>query len=320
VGAGKVGQTLGRLANEAGYEIGEVICLSHKSAAAAVKFIGAGVPQSITKARISAPELILISTPDDLVGEAAISVLHSIQAGSGSRPRSDSPHSKFGSRQPVVLHTSGALSSDVLLPLRAAGLSTGSCHPLQTFESPASAMRLIQQSFFCIEGDRRAVAMASRLVKALGAKSFRIPTELKSLYHASAVLASGGIVALLSICLEAFSKLGIDQTKAMAVLMPLVKGTVENVSDLGPVCALTGPIRRGDTSTVRANLEALKAADPDWARIYAELGKQSVRLVQKLKEPARNLTAVSVVLDNEMSRPEGTTRPRPGRGRRRTAS
>ena len=42
VGAGRTGRTLGRLAREAGYEIGPVVCRTRAHAEEAVRFIGAG--------------------------------------------------------------------------------------------------------------------------------------------------------------------------------------------------------------------------------------------------------------------------------------
>jgi predicted short-subunit dehydrogenase-like oxidoreductase (DUF2520 family) len=299
IGGGRVGQALGRLAHRAGYEIGEIICQSRGNAKKAVGFIGAGVPQSLAKAKFSSADLLLIATPDARIGEAALAICHSYEDPDTDRGSVRKPPSAKASRtaRPVVLHSSGALSSNVLEPLRRRGFSTGSCHPLQTFEDPARAIRLISKSFFCIEGDRRAVRTGRKLVSDIGARSFQVPTEMKSLYHASAVLASGGVVALLSICLEALAQCGLPPGQAMAILIPLVEGTVANVRELGPARALTGPVRRGDISTIRMNLEALARADGQWAELYRNLAQRSVRIAGQVGGPTEKLSGIQAVLE-----------------------
>jgi predicted short-subunit dehydrogenase-like oxidoreductase (DUF2520 family) len=267
IGAGRVGQTIGRLAREAGYEIIDVVCRSQRSATAAARFIGAGNPHSATRVHLSPADLILIATPDDKIGEAVELVMN--DASNLSRA--------------VALHTSGAIASDVLDPLAARGLATGSCHPLQTFESPERALELAGRSYFCIEGDPRATRAARRLVSRIGARYFEIPTEMKSLYHAAAVMASGGVVALLSISLELLERCGLSGIESKKVLMPLVEGTVANVRAVGPVRALTGPVRRGDAGTVRRNMKAVAAVSNDWVEIYRQLAARGLTLARRAK-------------------------------------
>ncbi|HUK91366.1 MAG TPA: DUF2520 domain-containing protein [Blastocatellia bacterium] len=278
IGGGRVGRALGRLARNAGYEIGEVVCRKRVNAARAVAFIGSGVPQSVAGARISYSDVILISTPDDSIGQATELIRSRYEQSDGDR---QTRPTRSTMRMPVVLHASGALSSEILEPLLARGFSIGSCHPLQTFESPASAIELIDQSFFCIEGDKRAVRAARKLVADIGGRCFQIPTDLKSLYHAAAFLASGGIVGLISISLEALARCGLEGRQARAVLMPLVRATVANIQVLGPERALTGPVRRGDVSTIKRNLDALRLVDPQWSRLYKLLAEQGAQLMEQ---------------------------------------
>ena len=280
IGAGRVGQTIGRLARGAGYEITDVVCRTRRSATAAVRFIGAGNPQRAARVHLSAADLILIATPDDRISEAVELVMNN--ASSVSRA--------------VALHTSGAIASDVLDRLRERGLATGSCHPLQTFESPARAHALAGRSYFCIEGEPRAVRAARRLVRRIGARYFEIPTEMKSLYHAAAVMASGGVVALLSISLELLERCGLSGAESKKVLMPLVEGTVANVSAVGPAHALTGPVRRGDAGTVRRNMKSIADVSSDWLEVYRQLAARSLTLAERAKIDDRSLDEVRKAL------------------------
>ena len=264
VGAGNVGRTLGRLCHEAGHEISDVVCRSKRSADAAVKFIGAGHAWASARVNLSRADLVLVSTPDSRI-QCAVELIERDASAIG---------------RPVVLHTSGAIASDELGALRAFGMSVGSCHPLQTFESPHSALTLVASSYFCIEGEARASRAARRLVRDIRARFFEIPTEMKSLYHAAAVMASGGVVALLSFSLEMLVRCGLSASEAQRVLLPLVEGTVANVSAIGPERALTGPVRRGDSGTVARNLAALRSVDPDAAELYRQLALRAVALVE----------------------------------------
>ncbi len=275
IGAGRVGQTLGFLAREAGYEIVDVVSRSGSSARAAVRFIKAGSAHAARartgrSARLRPVDIILISTPDDGIAQA----VELIAAQSDVQKRA------------VVLHTSGALSSRVLEPLAAPGVSTGSCHPLQTF--PQRARTLDPETYFCIEGDARAVRAARRFVRRIGARAFCVPTEKKALYHAAAVMASGGVVSLLSMSLDMLVRCGLGGTQARRVLLPLVEGTVASLRSHDPARALTGPVARGDAGTVESNLQAIIENAPEYLAAYKLLGLHSVTLAgQSGAEPGK---------------------------------
>ena len=140
----------------------------------------------------------------------------------------------------------------------------------------ARSLALVRQSYFCIEGSPRAARAARLLVRRLGARHFEIKTEMKELYHAAAVMASGGVVSLLSICLEALTLCGLDEHRSRKVLMPLVEATVANVRAIGPARALTGPVRRGDAKTIERNKRALAKIDSRWLQIYMLLTENSL--------------------------------------------
>ena len=281
IGAGRVGQTMGKLAREAGYEITDVVSRSQRSARAAARFIGAGNALQASSARLSPAHLILIATPDDKISDAVELVSSNAS----------------GFSKAAALHTSGAVASDVLSPLAERGFAIGSCHPLQTFESPARALELMPGSYFCVEGEARAVRAARALVRRIGARYFEIPTEMKSLYHAAAVMASGGVVALISISLEMLKRCGLSDIESKKVLLPLVEGTIANVRAVGPARALTGPVARGDAGTVKRNMNAIAAFDSRWLEIYRLLAARSLTLAERARIDDDSLEELKRLLD-----------------------
>ena len=101
----------------------------------------------------------------------------------------------------------------------------------------------------------------------LGFAAFDLPAELKPLYHAAAVLASGHAATL---WLGAASLL-LAQGVALPGrgLLPLAEATLRNVAELG-AAGRTGPFVRGDEATIGRDLEALP--EP-WREIFLKLGR-----------------------------------------------
>jgi predicted short-subunit dehydrogenase-like oxidoreductase (DUF2520 family) len=208
----------------------------------------------------SAAEVVLITTPDERIADACEEL-------AGQRA--------FRSGQ-VVGHASGATGLDALAAARSAGADVLSMHPLQTFPDAVSAIEGLPGSAMAITAeDERAAEVGERLARDVGARPFRIPAELKPLYHAAAVFASNYVVAVLAEAERLFAAAGVTDR---SLWMPLSRATVENVDRLGPEAALTGPAVRGDAGTVRANIEAIGAAVPDAVHLYATLARAALDL------------------------------------------
>jgi predicted short-subunit dehydrogenase-like oxidoreductase (DUF2520 family) len=184
--------------------------------------------------------------------------------------------------QRTVLHTSGALSSNVLSPLAGAGFRTGSLHPLLSVSDPAAGAAKLRGAFFCLEGDRSAVRIARQVVRDLGGHSFSIAPGNKALYHAAAVMASGHLIALFDIAIEMLARCGLSERRAREVLLPLVASTVANLSVKNSAGALTGTFARGDVATVERHLAAIeKESLPEALAAYVLLGRRSLSLIKQ---------------------------------------
>ena len=266
IGAGRMGTALARALDACGYEVRALV--SGRAAHARRAAVRAGVEALALGAeeleRLPAAELLFITTPDDAVAltAARLAALPNLNRG-------------------VTLHASGALSSEVLAPLRARGLAVGSMHPLAAVSEARAGAESLRRAFYCVEGDARAVRAARRTVRDLGGETFTISPNDKALYHAAAVLAAGHVVALFDVALDTLRRCGLKERRAQAVLLPLLRNVGENLAQHTPARALTGSFARADVETVRNHLRALgELEDSDALAVYRLLGAHSLKLAE----------------------------------------
>jgi len=256
IGAGRVGRALGRRLRDLGWKIGAVVASSESSARKAVRSIGAGRSHAFLTRQVLAAQVILISTQD-----------HSLVAIAGELARIGAEEL----RGKIVLHTSGALSSDVLDPVRQCGAAVGSMHPLQTFSGVG--VPPLEGRVFTIEGDVVAVRMARQMARALGAVPVQIEGSKKPLYHAAGALAAGNVLALMEAATRLMTAAGMKRREAVRALLPLTRQVLENFERLGPRAAWTGPLSRGDYGVVAAHMEAMKDMPAEFAQAYKEVNR-----------------------------------------------
>ena len=176
------------------------------------------------------------------------------------------------------IHCSGSIPSDVLRVKEDLPIHCLSIHPLQAFASVEKALTLLKGTHFGIEGDNQ--ELGEEIVEDLGGIPHPILAAQKSLYHAGAVVASNYLVVLASLAVELFTKAGIPAEGALASLLPLMRGTLYNLEQVGLPQALTGPIARGDAKVVQGHLEHMP---PNLVEIYQGLGLKALELGENKK-------------------------------------
>ncbi|MBM3328295.1 MAG: DUF2520 domain-containing protein [Calditrichaeota bacterium] len=175
----------------------------------------------------------------------------------------------------VAAHTAGAVSSEVLEPVRAAGGYALAWHPFQTFTG-REGWESFQGITVGLEGDDEAVVMGMALAVRLGAKAAIVPPETRVFYHLAAVFGSSLMVALLEVAVDLLDRGGFTRAEALKTLRPLVDKTLANYHERGFFGALTGPVVRSDAATVARHLQALDDF-PNLERIYSLLSRELLK-------------------------------------------
>jgi len=277
VGAGRVGRALARSLRARGWTIGTVITRSFGTARSAVRAIGGGHPYGDVTRRVLDADVVLIATPDDAVREVAAKL-----ARAGGEEW----------RGKIVLHTSGALDGRVLEPLARAGAAIGAMHPLQTFSGRGAPE--LEGVAFVIEGDRRAQKAARRIAHALGGAPVTLRSAVKPAYHAAATFAAPYVLVLIESATRILMRAGFPRQRAKLALLPLIRQTLANYERLGARKAWTGPVARGDFSTVARHRAALAEWPEEFSQSYAALARLSARVLDA--HPERKLKQLDRVL------------------------
>jgi predicted short-subunit dehydrogenase-like oxidoreductase (DUF2520 family) len=265
VGPGRLGQALGKLLDQEGFNVAFVAARRLAAAGRAVRFIGSGRAIGLSARELTEASVILLTTADAALTPVARHLAALSKDWSGR----------------VVLHTSGSVPASVLSPLKRRGAAIGCLHPFQTIPNPGTGVRNLRGGYWGIEGDPAACLVARRWVKALDGVVFTIRPENKILYHAAAFIVSPTVVTLMDQSVQFLKRSGVPDKIARPMLGRFVTETVNNFVKLGARPALTGPVVRGDWQVVRRHLAALRRDFPDTVPIYKELLRAILRLARK---------------------------------------
>jgi len=279
IGAGPVATALAAALRAGGVPVlglwarGQESALAAGTAAGVASFSG-GFPPLLAQA-----DVVVLAVRDDAVAEVAQRLVEEDALG----------------EQAVLLHCSGAKpSGEVFAAVRDRLGGIGTLHPLRAIAEASAAARAMPGTVFGVEGDRRGRAVAGTLVAALGGRPLALDAAQMPAYHAAAAMASNYVVALLESASAVLAGLGMTAEEAAAALLPLARGSLDNVESRGPVGGLTGPIRRGDRATVERHLASLPA---DLVPVYRELGLRTVEIARRAgdADPA-DLAAIAAIL------------------------
>lgn len=256
IGAGTVGTALAVSFSQRGYPVVAVSSRSFSSAQELAGLVASCRACQTAQEVADAAELVFITTPDDAIIEVASEV-------------------KWHSGQNVI-HCSGAHSVDILEPARQLGANVGSFHPLQTLATIDEAINNLPGSSFALEAEEPLLSKLKELCSSLNGKWVELKPGDKVLYHVAAVFVSNYLVTLVKAALDLWQDFGVSSEEATKSLLPLLKGTINNMENIGLPGCLTGPIARGDLSTIRKHINALEAKNSSLLTMYEDLGFQTI--------------------------------------------
>jgi len=285
VGAGSLATFLAVALNDAGFTISEIVAHDSPRSRRRARALAAKVGAQTVTAHSAALDATLLwfCVPDrEIRGAASALAVHlAARAADNKKGRSQN-------KVRFAFHSSGALLSRELDPLRKAGAAVASVHPLMTFV--AGARPSLKGVPFAIEGDDAATRVARRIVRELGGESFRLPAARKAAYHAWATMTSPLLLAFLVTLEEAARAAGLTREDARRKSLPIINQTLANYSRLGPAQSFSGPLIRGDAETVAKHLAALRK-HPGAREVYVALARAALRGL-----PVKNRNGLSQLL------------------------
>jgi predicted short-subunit dehydrogenase-like oxidoreductase (DUF2520 family) len=281
IGAGTVGTALAVRLSRRGYAVTAVTSRSSASAARLVQMVGSGQTYGTPQETADHADFVFITTPDDAIAVIANQV--------------------NWHRGQYVVHCSGADSLDVLEPARIVGAQVGSFHPLQTFASIQKAIDNLPGSTFALEAEGTLLEILQQMAAALAGRWIKLDAVSKAAYHTAAVMTSNYLVTLIKMATDLWHSFGIPTDQAIQALLPLLKGTVNNIENLSVPNALTGPIARGDIGTLQIHLKTLQETAPAIIPVYCEMGLQTVPIALAKGKISRPQAAeIEIVLKNAL--------------------
>ncbi len=253
VGPGRAGMSLAIAADAAGHSIDAVVAHDRERARTPAGLVGAR-PLGADDA-LPGGDLLVIAVRDAAIAGVAEAVVG-------------------GPRYAGAVHLSGFSSVAALEALEAAGVATGSFHPLQTLPTPEAGAGRIAGSWIAVTADEPLRTTLHRLASSLEAQPFDLADDVRALYHAAAAAAANFPLAALTMAADLFDRAGVP----FAAAAPLVRAVTANALELGPRAALTGPVARGDVATVLGQIEAVNAEAPEWVPGFLSFVRELARI------------------------------------------
>jgi len=237
IGTGRVGAVLAAQLRAAGHDL---VAVSGASPASRLRIdtLLPGVHVTSPAEVVRLADLVIVAVPDDALIAVAEQLASQIRPGQ------------------VFAHTSGRHGLEALAALARAGGRPIALHPAMTFTG--TAIDLDRHPVFGLTAGRDERELAESLVADLGGTAMWVAEADRTLYHAALAHGANHLVTLVAQSLELLRDTGAEDPAA--VLRPLLTAALDNALAYGDA-ALTGPVVRGDVTTVRAHVDAFAAAD-----------------------------------------------------------
>jgi predicted short-subunit dehydrogenase-like oxidoreductase (DUF2520 family) len=265
IGCGRAAGSLARLWVQAGaVSIGSVMNRSEVSSRQAVEKIGAGTPVKNLQ-QMEQADYWLIGTNDDQVLAVAEAMVSLEQRLTGS----------------LVFHLAGRFGLEVLEPLNNGSISLAALHPVRSLTDSALSLDGFAGTACVAEGSDAAIKALQPLVTSIGGAWLPVQAIDRGLYHASVSIISNITKAVAWKAQKWQRRAGLPEETAKAVTHQLLQSTMADLFRSGARQSITGPVVRGDTQTIEAHLDAIRATHPEDVEVYRVLARTVLELAQE---------------------------------------
>lgn len=269
IGSGKVGTSMAKYLYNNGFKISGFYSRTFDSALESAAFIGENCNAfKSLKDIILDSDIIFITTTDSAISSVANEIYTLAK------------DNKINLSHMTIAHTSGALSSDILAPLTELCMGTASVHMLIPVNDKFASFDKFSSAFFTIEGE--GLDIIKKVLKKCRNRFIMIDSASKIKYHAAAVFASNFIVALSHQACSILTECGFSYDDALNALTPLIIANTENIVDVGPKSALTGPVARGDFETVLKHISSI--SDKTQRDVYISLTNALIKQTENIPD------------------------------------
>lgn len=255
IGAGRAGRSLSLAMAHAGYRFTWIGSKHTANSEKLAQQIGVSAYGVGFEGFPDIAEFLIIAVPDS---EIALVASDAVAAG-------------VVGKRTIAAHLSGALGSDVMSKLRAAGASVMAFHPAQTLTPRSDPDLVFKDICFDMEGDDAACVLGKRIAHDLGAVSVRLTPEQRIISHLAMTMTSNYTVSLVHMAEKIMMSAGLSNEIAQKLLRPLFLNTVHNISAYGALNALTGPVSRGDVNVIKRHLDILASMEYEYQAVYKGL-------------------------------------------------
>jgi len=253
VGTGRAGSVLGAALKRAGHNVMACTAVSDISRLRAEALLPS-VPILSIEETVADRDLILLSIPDDVLSQV-VSGLASTNAVSPGT---------------FVMHLSGRYGIDILRPLTEQGCLPLALHPVMTFTGTSIDLNRLSACPFGVTTHETLRPVAETLVMEMGGEPVWVPEASRGLYHAALSFGANNLMTLVNQTTELLEAADISNPEALVA--PLLSASLDNALRNGDN-ALTGPIVRGDSGTIREHLRVLANFDPAVTQAYRSLAR-----------------------------------------------
>lgn len=265
IGCGRAAGSLARLWTEAGSaRIGDVMNRTELSSRKAVRKIGSGnAVGSISEMRPA--NCWLIGSNDDQIIHVSNRLAEDVEKLSGS----------------LVFHLAGRFGLEVLEPLARGNVLLAALHPVRSLTDTRIPLEAFKSTACVAEGSSEALATLMPLITSIGGNWLPVAAIDRGLYHASVSIISNITKAVAWKAQKWQVRAGLPEETAATVTHQLLQSTMEDLFRSGARQSITGPVVRGDTSTIAAHIEAVRSTHPEDVDVYRVLARTVLELAQE---------------------------------------